>query len=262
MSAWHISRNGKIRGPFTDSEVFELIGKRQIEGGDYAQSEDGAAWRPIWTVPGFAASFGPPSAAGYAPPWPQPMTATAAPWYQSTAIGILAILLCWPLGLVLLLANPRASAGLKIGVTAAFGGLLVLGCIAASFAVKQASGARKGASIAAQTEPENIVSEVPDQVSIVHLLGAYKRNEISADNEFKGKWFQTTGTVGTVAKDFLDKPYITVGTGEQFELPPVVQCMLKDGGRAASLSPGQKVTISGMVRGKMMNVLFDDCEIR
>jgi hypothetical protein len=100
-----------------------------------------------------------------------------------------------------------------------------------------------------------------DEVRLYHLLGEYKRNEVSADNEFKGQHVRTTGTVGTISKDILDKPYVTVGTGDRFELPPVVQCMLSDAGKAAQLSPGQKVTVTGTVRGKMMNVLLDDCEI-
>jgi hypothetical protein len=54
---WHVSRGGKIRGPFSGPEVFELIGKRQVERGDLVDADQQNNWWPIEQVPTFAASF-------------------------------------------------------------------------------------------------------------------------------------------------------------------------------------------------------------
>jgi hypothetical protein len=57
VTAWYVSRRGKIRGPFTESEVFELIGKRRIALGDLVDVDQSGNWWPVERVPTFAASF-------------------------------------------------------------------------------------------------------------------------------------------------------------------------------------------------------------
>lgn len=100
------------------------------------------------------------------------------------------------------------------------------------------------------------------RVPIEKLLGEYKDNEVRADGQFKGQLVQVTGVVGDVKKNVTDSIYVTVGTGQQFEIPEV-QCFVADGQekRAAALSKGAKVTVRGRVDGLMMNVLVRDCEI-
>lgn len=101
----------------------------------------------------------------------------------------------------------------------------------------------------------------PTPVDIKTLLGEYKDNEVRADAQFKGKRIQVTGKVGDIKKDILDKIFVTVGTGKQFEIPEV-QCYFDDAhaSKAATLSKGQTVTVKGTVKGLMMNVLVEDCE--
>ena len=100
------------------------------------------------------------------------------------------------------------------------------------------------------------------RVDLNDLLSEYKDNEVRADGQFKGKLIRTTGIVGDVKKDILDDVYITLGTGQMFEIP-VVQCFVKKDQvtRAAGLSKGDKVTVRGKVNGLMMNVLVKECDI-
>jgi tRNA_anti-like len=102
----------------------------------------------------------------------------------------------------------------------------------------------------------------PSDVDIKKLLSEYKDNEVRADGQFKGKWVRLTGVAGAVKKGITDDIYLTVGTGAQFEHPEV-QCFIADGGeeKAAAVSQGKKITITGMVDGLMMNVLVKDCVI-
>jgi exonuclease VII large subunit len=101
-----------------------------------------------------------------------------------------------------------------------------------------------------------------EPVDIKSLLSEYKDNEVRADSEFKGKNVRVTGKVGDIKKDLLDHMYVTVGTGRQFEIP-TVQCMLnaENQGAASSLKKGQTITVEGEVKGLMMNVLIEDCDI-
>jgi tRNA_anti-like len=99
------------------------------------------------------------------------------------------------------------------------------------------------------------------QVDIRTLLAEYRDNEVRADVNYKSQVIQTTGLVDVVKKDIMDSIYVTVGTGEQLEIPQV-QCLFDDvhAQKAASLSKGARVTVRGRVDGLMMNVIVRDCE--
>jgi hypothetical protein len=136
--------------------------------------------------------------------------------------------------------------------TVSVAGLLVFATLAMGSGKKSGSGSSGGAS---KTEP---ATEVP----LATLLSAYEKNELSADNTYKGKRIKTSGTVDSIAKDFLDDPYMTVGTGKDFEIPQVHCHLTKEAAeKAAKLSKGATVTIQGEVKGLTMNVRLDECTI-
>jgi hypothetical protein len=105
-------------------------------------------------------------------------------------------------------------------------------------------------------------AEAATPVQAAVLIADYKGNEVRGDGKWKGKLVKVSGFAGDIKKDILDKPFVTVGTGSEFEIP-TVQCSLAAGqeGAAASLSKGQSVTLKGRVKGLMMNVQLDDCEV-
>lgn len=106
-------------------------------------------------------------------------------------------------------------------------------------------------------------SETPTQVQLSAMLSEYKANEVRADQSYKGKFIETSGTVDDVKKDILDSMYITLGTGKPFELP-MVQCHLSSSqtSRAAALNKGNRATVRGRVDGLMFHVQLRDCELR
>jgi hypothetical protein len=123
----------------------------------------------------------------------------------------------------------------------------------------RASNAATAVEAVAKADPP---AAAPVAVPIATLLSEYKQNEVRADQQFKGQIISTTGKVGVVKKDIMNSIYVTVGTGAVFEIPEV-QCFPSDGqeNKAAALSKGDTVAISGRVEGLMMNVLVKDCQI-
>ncbi|MFY0571471.1 OB-fold protein [Archangium lansingense] len=105
---------------------------------------------------------------------------------------------------------------------------------------------------------------MPDakQVEIHKLLAEYTDNEVRADASFKGKLIQTTGVVDDVKRDVLNTVYVVVGTGKRYEVR-MLQCFIDEdnANTVASLTKGSRVTIRGRVKGLMMNVLVEDCEL-
>jgi 6-phosphogluconate dehydrogenase (decarboxylating) len=97
-------------------------------------------------------------------------------------------------------------------------------------------------------------------ISAKALVDAYEANEVSADDQFKGKTVYVSGKVGDIAKDVLDNIYIILKTGDM-EINNV-QCYFDDAATAAKLSKGQKITLKGECKGKViLNVVVEDCEL-
>ncbi len=105
-------------------------------------------------------------------------------------------------------------------------------------------------------QSESIITIGPDQ-----LLGAYLRNEVAADADYKGNQLEITGTIESIGKDIIDKPYIAIYAGHSFFM---VQCLFTkaDEPNLARLSPGMQITIDGRCRGKMGNIILDHCSFK
>lgn len=133
-----------------------------------------------------------------------------------------------------------------------------IGAVAGAGKAREATGTITAGTPAA---PEAATESALD-VQIGTLLSEYKDNEIRADGQFKGKRIRVGGSVDDVKKDILNNPFVTIGTGKQFEIPQV-QCTLRssEASKAANLSKGSSVTVTGKVGGLMMNVQLRDCVI-
>jgi hypothetical protein len=95
-------------------------------------------------------------------------------------------------------------------------------------------------------------------VSADELFSSYEKNEIRADDLYKGHSIEVYGRVSKVGKDILDTPYITftspreiLGVQYMFSKPP--PRWLGD------VTPGLSLSLVCNGKGKMGNVLLDDC---
>lgn len=101
-----------------------------------------------------------------------------------------------------------------------------------------------------------------EQAMLRNVLAQYKDNEVRGDALYKGKTVQFAGVVDDVKKDFTNNIFVTVGTGEWLQIPQI-QCFFDDSQarQTAQLSKGDRVRMRGTVKGLMMNVLVENCEI-
>lgn len=114
-----------------------------------------------------------------------------------------------------------------------------------------------------KAETQKNVNAAPElSVTAKEIIGAYEANEVAADQKYKGKIVQVSGIADSIGKDLLDDPYVTVGTGKDFELRQV-QCFVEKSGESAlaSLRPKQKVTVKGKVKGLFGNIGLSDCVV-
>ena len=98
------------------------------------------------------------------------------------------------------------------------------------------------------------------EISASELYRAYEANEVSTDGQYKGKRLLLTGVVGTIGKDVLDNPYISL----KVDYLKSVNCYFddKNNGILSQLSKGQKIQIIGTCAGlTLTDVVVKDCEL-
>src|SRR5262245_47847617 len=124
-------------------------------------------------------------------------------------------------------------------------------CLALLLTVALVGGCNKPKPSAAE-EPIKPVATLTAE----ELLAEYQKNEIGADQKYKEKPVQVTGTVSEVQKDVLGRYYVGLGTAQENEMFDVM-CYLDKSAEedAGKLKKGDKVTIMGLCQGKTLKVL-------
>ena len=109
---------------------------------------------------------------------------------------------------------------------------------------------------------QQTVQEQAIKVSATQLASDYEANEVSADNKYKGKLVEVSGSVKNIGKDITDQPYVSLN-GNSPSYITDVQCMFdkENQDQLVSLKKDMKITLKGNVSGKMMNVLIRNCAL-
>lgn len=112
---------------------------------------------------------------------------------------------------------------------------------------------------------EGDAAEEADQVDVIvvsarQLHAAYDANEISADQNYKGKTLEVTGIVESIGSDFSDEPSVNLSAGNEFGWVTASGLATSV---AASLSKGQQVTLVCVGAGEVASFpMLSDCEMR
>jgi hypothetical protein len=140
------------------------------------------------------------------------------------------------------------------GVAALFVGLMILGAIVGD-SNKSPSG---GSSV---NTPAPMAS--PDlTVDARQLFADYEANEVAADEKYKGKIVDVSGTVNSIGKDLTDTIYVTLSTGEEIEVFNVQLFFSNDyEAQTAKLQKQDFLQARCHCDGKFGNVMLKDCVI-
>lgn len=137
--------------------------------------------------------------------------------------------------------------------------LLIVGfSFVGSDAVKEAETSTVAKTSTPAPEPKPTIKVTADQ-----LMSDYKANEVSADVKYKNNLIEVSGVVESIGKDILDTPYISLKTGGQYSIT-VVQCMFPKSAESAlaNVSKDERITLSGEVSGKLVNIILKNCQIK
>ena len=107
----------------------------------------------------------------------------------------------------------------------------------------------------------NNLEEAALSIDVLQLSRDYQRNEISADEKYKGKSLLVTGIVDSIGKDFSDKAYVQLSTDNMF-MPVMARLQASEMNRASDLNKGQWVIVKcvggGMIAG---SPILSSCSI-
>ena len=162
-------------------------------------------------------------------------------------------------------ATPKKKMSLGMKILIGVGVLTVIGIIGS-----QLDGNKANAASSSQNDTKTELTQAQkdsvkkaeeeeikkNTITAKQLTAAYDDNEVSADNNFKGKTFYVSGTVTDIKKDILDHIYVTLEGNEMFKQ---VQCYFEDKDTAGKLQKGMTATFQGKCEGLMMNVLMKNC---
>src|SRR5258708_28799979 len=74
-----------------------------------------------------------------------------------------------------------------------------------------------------------------------------------SDERYKGKLLKITGTIVSISKDFLDKPFLVLSNGEKYSMMGVdIRYSDKDISWLSKLRKGEKVTVKGTCTGMVV----------
>ena len=112
-----------------------------------------------------------------------------------------------------------------------------------------------------QIDPESkLFPKVDMEVTASELYRAYEANEVSADQQYKGKRLLITGVVENIGKDVMDNPYVAL----KIDYLKGVNCYFDDENNKvlSQLNKGQKIQIIGTCAGlTLTDVVVRDCEL-
>jgi hypothetical protein len=105
-------------------------------------------------------------------------------------------------------------------------------------------------------------TEPPLVVTAAQLLSAYSADELSADEQYRGRVLAVSGHIAGLGRDINDAAFVMLDPDEQ-AAGVAVQCLFT-GARARSvtrLKKGQRVTLVGRCDGKFGNVMLRECAL-
>lgn len=114
----------------------------------------------------------------------------------------------------------------------------------------------------APAQQSSTAAEPPLSIDAGTLLADYKNNELGADQKYKGKILQVTGTVDNIS-DTLGSKLVSLSSGDEYSFE-YVNCRLTKESveKAATLNKGETLTVTGKNEGySVTSVTLGNCTI-
>lgn len=99
--------------------------------------------------------------------------------------------------------------------------------------------------------------EVTVEVTAKQLVSAYEKNEVGADEKYKGKVARITGKIEKISKDPLGRLSLQLRGSLLFGGDVVCEFSRSDAKALSDLEPGEEATVIGRIDGRLLNTGSD-----
>jgi tRNA_anti-like len=101
------------------------------------------------------------------------------------------------------------------------------------------------------------------QYTAADIASAYEANTVAADQQFKGRKFQVTGTVVDINTDLFGNPYVTLRGGANQFMEPQFQFSKSQQDELAQLKKGDQVSLICTGKGDIAKTpMSDSCSLQ
>ncbi|RQR31564.1 OB-fold protein [Burkholderia sp. Bp9142] len=145
--------------------------------------------------------------------------------------------------------------GIVVGV------VFAIGIVGAIFGEKPATGTSTASNSTTVTNSGSEAAKPVEKVSVTAgaLFTAYEKNEVAADQKYKGKALSVSGTIQSIDKDAFDNIVVKLRSSNEF-MPVNAYLSKEHEALAASLEKGKKVTWTCEGDGRLIgSPMLRDC---
>lgn len=139
----------------------------------------------------------------------------------------------------------RSPHGMSTGRKILWGsaaGILLIGAIGSSSSHRTSGAAASSSSSSSSSSDEASPAAPAVTVDAEKLWADYDANEVAADNTYKGKTLQVTGTIASIDKNFMNDMIIHLKAHDAFSTT-MAELKSSEAGKAASLAKGARITV-------------------
>lgn len=143
--------------------------------------------------------------------------------------------------------------------------LFVLGVIGAAGGDKTTtsstnSSANKQTSAPEKQEPTAIVAE---EVDAATFIGAFDKNQLSAEKQYKDKRVKMTAYIQNISEDIVGSPYLSLKpSAEKYYFGTTAKCTFASSDELTSVENEQQIVVEGTVQEQSLGIIaMKDCKI-
>lgn len=141
-----------------------------------------------------------------------------------------------------------------------FIGLIVIGAIIGS---NSDSNDVSPKSESTTKNPESVIQVEAVKVNTQEFIAEFDKNQLAAEEKYKGKVVELTAYVDNISEDILGKPFLSLKpVNNEYYFDTSIQCYFKDKSELTSLENGQQVSVQGKVDTQSLGIIsIKDCSV-
>ena len=138
-----------------------------------------------------------------------------------------------------------------------FGGLIILIII---IAIAAGGGEEKKEET---SQPSQSQETQVTEVSTQSFIAEFDKNQLAAEEKYKGKIIKFTAVIDNISEDILGTPFLSLQpTADEYYFGTTIKCDFSNKSQITALENGQSITLQGTVDTQSLGIIsIEDCKV-